>query len=572
MVFYQNECFLSYEGSYFKYIKKYQELKRNYFIKIRPMEAFQEKLNTINEVPGLVENMLITSKTQIGKTQAILDTIKIIKHHCICVIVSDNRKDQMEQMKQRSEEAGLNVVTLNSIKLSRINLFFKTIKNASGKIVILVLNNSKQSVKLDKIIKLTLKINKSIKSYYLFHDEGDTINKIDNVSEVIENSPVSHSSWIMHLNSVSKLKLINYKRIFVSATPENCYLLYDIKIKNTLVIQDPKNYRIISAYSEWDGANFDFLEKEVKRINENKTKEAILYCSESKNENQHILAKEIYNKFDCPIIIYNGINIKVLGKDKQFESISSCFADVETNYEGAVIVIGHRLMDRGVSFVSSKKGEYPLTATILFYTGSSSAYSTGINQRLGRITGTSRPDICRRKVYCPEKIMEAYRNYFINQNRILLKISKCKNPELFLSEIISDTVLENIGLLLDRRSLKEPNLIYSGLCSEKAKKYGALSDDPEKMKRLINNWNTLSNASSISKIFKKIYNSENHSLLKSKVKKIIIHDLELKEQYLLNLYNMKHSRRWSTVFCLKVINEVEWISITDAALIYLTSK
>ena len=134
------------------------------------------------------------------------------------------------------------------------------------------------------------------------------------------------------------------------------------------------------------------------------------------------------------------------------------------------------------------------------------------------------------------------------------------------------TISFTIGLLLDRRSLKEPNLIYSGLCSEKAKKYGALSDDPEKMKRLINNWNTLSNASSISKIFKKIYNSENHSLLKSKVKKIIIHDLDLKEQYLLNLYNMKHSRRWSTVFCLKVINEVEWISITDAALIYLTSK
>ena len=116
-------------------------------------------------------------------------------------------------------------------------------------------------------------------------------------------------------------------------------------------------------------------------------------------------------------------------------------------------------MDRGISFVSDNRTSgTPASATVMFYTGSNTIHTVSISQRLGRITGSSRPDINRRVVYCSDSIYESFKTYLKNQSTIYNNIRKPENKEVLVSELIKNSNLEKINRNVDNPKLKKVTL------------------------------------------------------------------------------------------------------------------
>jgi hypothetical protein len=72
----------------------------------------------------------------------------------------------------------------------------------------------------------------------------------------------------------------------------------------------------------------------------------------------------------------------------------------------------------------------------MFYLGSDSTNAVAIAQRIGRITGTSRPDINKRVLYTRDKIFECYSSYLKNQETIYNILKNTENAELLVADIL----------------------------------------------------------------------------------------------------------------------------------------
>ena len=111
------------------------------------------------------------------------------------------------------------------------------------------------------------------------------------------------------------------------------------------------------------------------------------------------------------------------------------------------------LMSRGISFVSSEKVPDALAATTLIYKPGVTMHAVGMDQTIGRITGTARPDL-QRRLYASKNVITNYKNYNKNQKQYMEVI------KLNIGKATTDIIMEGIELnykltrALDRPKLK----------------------------------------------------------------------------------------------------------------------
>lgn len=507
-------------------------------------EFYNEFLKCLNKPNETLENIIITSPTQMGKTQMIIDTIKLNKHDTISVVVLDNKIEHFNQMKNRMKS--------NNIEITQFS--------DKNNLIFLMLNNSAQIKKLNKVICQIYKDFK-FKNYHIYIDESDTFNKTDDANSSQENDPKCHSAWIQHFDIINTFKLQTNKRICISATFENNCYYQNVLTKNTFVIPEKLNYKKITNHEEW--INKNQLKNEINRIKREDSNEAILYCSNYLNCKQEKIANELYEEFEIPVILYNGKGIEIFINNKQMicnSNISNAMTWVEKRHQGPVIIVGYRLMDRGISFCSNSK-EKPLTATVMFYSGSNVATAVNIAQIFGRITGTSRPDITKRTIYCNNKIYTSYINYLQNQNMIYNAIKKVENKNLLLKDVINNLELHKLKRKLDRPILRSVNDNYNE-ASKNSKEI-----DPEKMHRLVDSWEKATNNDTVAKIFRLLISNETKSLPQKFIKQFVLNDKK-HINYEHNLHDINHSAKWACVFELKN----EYINIKKEVLEYLLKK
>jgi hypothetical protein len=555
--------------------------RENEELKVAIRKALAEKEAVINNVFGHSfknqSNYIITATTQTGKTKMLTDILGETGMRSISVVSCDNRDDQVQQLSKRLHLAGIENLKIKDIKLTAAGnvkkVFLERILkhyNEHKKLTFVLLNNTSQCSKLSSVINQLFRT-LDVERYQVFHDEADLINKSDYVEA---NGPEKiakvHKDWVEHFNNIKVFHQIKFvKRVWISATPENCSLIKDVKAKHVFVLPQHPNYRTQNIFEEWSNQeNTDALVAEVERIKEECSKEVILYCTDRLNSGQAEISRDLCRIAKCPVVSYNGSG-SIIYKPRQnprlnkTDAISDILAELEQDfYTGPVIVVGHALMSRGISFVSSKSGEKPLSATVMFYEGSRTAHAVGIAQRIGRISGNSRPDLPDRVLYCSKEIHECYNKYLANQIVIYETLRSPENQERFVSDIlVNDEIigLKELDRKVDRNELGKAITIYSSSCSKSsnltettANSDESVSDDDEsadteKMKGLVRRWIKTDNSDSIAKIFRKIYSSPGSKMLSSEVN-AIVSSLSKVAQYFGNLTSSNHSNKWCLVF------------------------
>jgi hypothetical protein len=202
-----------------------------------------------------------------------------------------------------------------------------------------------------------------------------------------------------------------------------------------------------------------------------------------------------------------------------------------------VVVFGSELMNRGLSFVG--KGIDPLTATVMFYKAGLNSHVVGMVQKFGRITGSARPDLYNRKIYCSQAAYEDYTGYIENQNAVYNAL--LDYPELNMTQILGLVVSRKLNRPVDRPVLKKVNKEYSQNSSSDS---GVDTEDglpdEEKMKRLVKSWAKMSNITRVAKLFRDIL-VNNGSMLSSRVRELMNNEGQL--SHLTNVHN-----KWNCVF------------------------
>jgi len=334
---------------------------------------------------------------------------------------------------------------------------------------------------------------------------------------------------------------MDLKRVFVTATPENCSMLYKIEAPDVIQLEIPatyvgyKNIEYISLEDDLDIK--EVLEHEVARIKRSKTYEAILYCIERKIVDGHEeVLRGISSYLKCVVNTYNGNgitaimrtltmskkfeallkkhNIKYVRNDKYFTmknlAIRKFYTYCKKVGENCVVTIGKDLISRGISYVSEDKVE-PITATTMIYKPGMSMHSVGITQAIGRITGCAMPNL-QRRLYAPQEVIETYKTYNKNQEAYIKEIEKSGK---LTKEVINGMVFEKLKRNIDRAKLRL-KMNYASNKSEEQQ------GDTERMKQLINMW---WNADTIiGKILRFVYENENENENESGVS-----ETELKE-------------------------------------------
>jgi hypothetical protein len=485
------------------------------------------------EVP-VIKNTIITAPTQVGKTRSIIELCKE-SQGWLSTISCDDKKDQMDQIIGRMKDAGINVYTVKTATESIIAEHIVENEN----VVVVILNNKSQIYKLTCLLERT-SMKTLIKKYLCIHDESDMINKSDDVADMINpNIAASHREWIKHFEVVKGFNA-PIRRIWVTATCENCSNLHNIQAKDIIVLPTPETYRPVNVHVPWIGG-FQELYQEIERIREAENGEVILYCYEKLTENQLQVAKDLSGKKDCLTIVYNskGTVIFYKEKSKKFDcTIDDLLARVKRSpITAPVVVFGSELMNRGLSFVG--KGIDPLTATVMFYKAGLNSHVVGMVQKFGRITGSARPDLYNRKIYCSQAAYEDYTGYIENQNAVYNAL--LDYPELNMTQILGLVVSRKLNRPVDRPVLKKVNKEYSQNSSSDS---GVDTEDglpdEEKMKRLVKSWAKMSNITRVAKLFRDIL-VNNGSMLSSRVRELMNNEGQL--SHLTNVHN-----KWNCVF------------------------
>ena len=355
------------------------------------------------------------------------------------------------------------------------------IKTKNKRFVIFCLDNASQ---IEKVIEqLTSNYMrhsemKDIKRIAIIHDEADTVAKDKDTENQDDNQAESHKKWLELKNLINKnMGDMDLKRIFVTATPENCVMLYKIECPDVMRLEIPScytGYSSIEHVSLEDDINIKkLLKKEVNRINEMETYEAILYCIDRKIVDGH---DKVLKSLATDLNTYNGNGIttyiRTISLSKKFEhelnkgeiqftkkdkyyqikniSIRKFYTIVKKIGERCIITIGKDLICRGISYVGENQNE-PITATTMFYKPGSSMHAVGICQTVGRITGCAMPDLPR-KLYAPQDVYDTYINYNKNQEIFIKNIEKADDLTI-TKDIIEDLVFNKYSRNIDRMKL-----------------------------------------------------------------------------------------------------------------------
>jgi len=448
--------------------------------KIKPFVNFLES-------QGL--NGLIYAPTQVGKSAATCVFIETCFRYNTPVIVStDNKTDQQEQLYCRiKRDLALSGCDAVMLKVSD-RTFKKDLKNCietTKKFVIFCLDNSSQIEELTTQLAQSYLRNpkmKEIKRIAIIHDEADTITK-DKETELKNNDQAkSHQQWIELKELITKqMAPMELKRVFVTATPENCMMLYNIECPDVMRLEIPAFYRgykdIEHVDLEDDDDINELIKEEVERIRDYETSEAILYCIDRKVEDGHtVVFKSLSKKLNCIVNTYNGQgistymrtkelcvnfekklkkeNIKYIKKDKYYNiknlSIRTFYSILKKIGERCVVTIGKDLICRGISYVGDDQ-RHPITATTMFYKPGKTMHAVGINQSIGRITGCAMYNLPR-KLYTPQNVYDTYIRYNKNQEQYMKSIEK--NSEMSITkEVIERLVFEKYERKIDRIKL-----------------------------------------------------------------------------------------------------------------------
>ncbi len=548
--------------------------------------------NTLNENDGMVSeerrkirNIILTSETQNGKTEAIMQILHKSTPRTLSIISCDNKGDQMKQISDRLKNNGIIPKTLyqeNSKKNKKLNQkqtknLIKTFKDACDEnktCVLLTLNNNSQVSKLRDLISEMLREVEYVK-VQVIHDEADLVNKGDYSTTIPASikAPLVHDEWVRLFNDVAiqeQLKFI--KRIWVSATPENCSLISEVKARDVFILPRKIEYVPVSDHFSWNGIRHPAISSEVERIKQAGSKEAIIFCASRLNDDHSELSQKLSLEHLCPVITYNGKGVKIFTngvyKETYNGSISDAMAYLETGYNGPIIIVGHELMNRGISFISSRKSTNPLTASVMFYECKSTVCAVNIAQRIGRITGTSRMDLKRRALYCSTPVYEAYKNYLENQKKIYSALQAPENRDRYVADILKadNLSLQELGRDLDRKTLKKANDGYREATQKQDDDSAYASGDDElslednaKMKKLIKEWKKQNNHSYVSEIFKTILQAPENRILLS-----TLND----QAFVTTICSSSHRNKWYLVFK----KDGEYITLTQNAIDFLENN
>ena len=191
-------------------------------------------------------NGILYAPTQVGKSEAIGDFIEMCLVNNVPGIISTaNKVDQNELLYSRmmARFAGSNVCFMQ-VNRSFDKTFEKCIKEKNNRFVIFCLDNASQIKKLIKNIEWASTSNgkmENIKKFAIVHDEADTITKDSNTCNINDDQAVSHKKWIELINVFNGLENVDLKRIFVTATPENCLMMYEIDNADLIQLEIPSN-------------------------------------------------------------------------------------------------------------------------------------------------------------------------------------------------------------------------------------------------------------------------------------------------------------------------------------------
>lgn len=522
-----------------------RENKENYE---KDLKIVSEKLKNIlkrgknekeNQVNTAVKNTIITAPTQVGKTNTIIELCKSCEGW-VSVISCDNKIDQLNQLLNRVKGEEINVYSLDSAYKNMTEVI-NHITNKEN-IVIVILNNETQVSKLTSFIqKIWKKV--AIKKYICIHDESDMVNKSDDIKNLTNKKiPKSHREWIGHFQIMKSLNISLIRRIWVTATAENCSLLFDIKAKDILVLPSPADYRQVNTHLIWSGNSNQELTYEIERIRTAKNGEVILYCCERLIKDQTTLAHKISRENNCITVVYNSKDTVIFGNNIKLEvndSIDQILSKLKQETDNTpVVIFGCDLMNRGLSFVG--KGIDPYTATVMFYKGGLKSHAIGLVQKIGRITGSARPDLEDRKIYCTKEIYDDYNNYLSNQQAVYSAIKE--NPELNMNQILRIVGSEKLKRPVDRPALKKVNKQYSDSSeTDSGVDVAPTAPDTDKMRRLVSSWSKTTNKTEVAKLFREMIGNGG-SLMNSLIRDLIDNnDGEI--HHLTADY-----RKWNTVF------------------------
>jgi hypothetical protein len=489
-------------------------------------------------------NGLIFAPTQVGKSAATGTFIKTcFKHNTPVIVSTDNKTDQQEQLFHRLEiDLGGADVTLLKVTDKKFAVNFeKCIKEKRKRFVIFCLDNASQIEKL--ITEMTSKYMrckemKEIKRIAVIHDEADTVTKDKDTEAMNETQAMSHQKWLELRDLVNnKMDGIDLKRVFVTATPENCVMLYNIECPDVMRLEIPQcytGYKSIEHVSFEDDLNVRYLMKiEVERILEQGTYEAILYCVDRKiTDGQDRVLESFADYMNCIVNTYNGngisayirtddlclkfeyelnrYEIKFTKKNKYYQikdvSIRKFYKIVKKIGERCVITIGKDLICRGISYVGENQNQ-PITATTMFYKPGNTMHAVGICQTIGRITGCAMPGL-KRRLYAPNDVYDTYMNYNKNQELYINKITN-GDEEMITKEIIENTFFNKYNRNVDRMKLN----LRMAMKSPEEMEYSDEVDSDEEIKSIdgvklekLNKW--LSEETLVGRMIKYLYECE----------------------------------------------------------------
>ncbi len=402
------------------------------------------------------------------------------------IVSTDNKTDQQEQLFNRINE-GLGGADVTMLKVSDKDFskqFVASIKNKDRRLVIFCLDNASQ---IDKLIKEVCSVSMRVKEFKeitklaIIHDEADVITKEREVEILNDSGSASHNKWIELKELINtQLSYIDLKRIFVTATPENTVMLYEIESPDLMKLEVPSTYvgyrDIQHTVLEDDLDVVEAIKNEVARIKTQKTFEAILYCIERKLVDGHeTVLKSLIKQTDAICHTYNGSGIstympKKLCKEfeKQLEkmeitwtnksnyykiqkmSIRAFYTVMKNMNQRCVITIGKDLICRGISYVGT--GNNPITATTMFYKPGMTMHAVGVCQTIGRITGCAMPNL-ERRLYAPQDVYDTYMKYNYNQEMYIKSIEEAIGMPL-TRDVIANLVFQKYKRNIDRPKLK----------------------------------------------------------------------------------------------------------------------
>jgi hypothetical protein len=435
----------------------------------------------------------VYAPTQVGKTHAIAKMIELSfeKNPNLPVIIScDNKNDQLQQIFERIKNYFIQKINDKEIILFEVSktkfqkIFVENINKKN--MIIFCLDNATQINKLANTILNCIHMQRNaINKLLLIHDEADVITKDYDVNIPSHGQCKSHQLWISLVDLFTQNQL---KRVFVTATPENIVYKYVIdncirlNVSNNYIGYDKVNFNAVDEFNEYNVNELAVIQQN-RMIREKENGVTLIAWPRKIQDGQDVLFESLISnpEITCVVNTYNGNGIVARVNNPKFteavlkrtEGTSILVSQQEYRqnvwditgmaikdfYEicreigsGVVITIGMDLMCRGISFVSSSKTVNTVAATVLIYCPGETRHGVGLNQAIGRITGTARPDLPR-YVFSTQKIIDDYISFNRNQEQYIQAILD-NGGKMTPKEMIAVELNHKIGRNLDRAPLR----------------------------------------------------------------------------------------------------------------------